>query len=61
MSKKLTGNGLWESSRMMLPEHREQLLEQRRELKNMQSPYLMSRGWKNSLQSLTTLWPRNIR
>lgn len=25
-SKKLTGNGRWESSRMMLPEHREQLL-----------------------------------
>lgn len=27
MSKKLQGNGLWESSRMMLPEHREQLLQ----------------------------------
>ncbi|MCQ6558135.1 hypothetical protein [Paenibacillus mendelii] len=31
MSKKLEGNGLWESSRMMLPEHREQLLKLRRE------------------------------
>lgn len=31
MSKKLEGNGLWESSRMMLPEHREQLLKHRRE------------------------------
>jgi hypothetical protein len=27
MSKKLQGNGRWESSRMMLPEHREQYLE----------------------------------
>ncbi|MCD1261680.1 hypothetical protein B5M42_023025 [Paenibacillus athensensis] len=27
-SKKLTGNGLWESSRMMLPQHREALLAQ---------------------------------
>jgi hypothetical protein len=27
MSKKLEGNGRWESSRMMLPEHREQYLE----------------------------------
>ncbi|MFK7697167.1 hypothetical protein [Paenibacillus sp. HJGM_3] len=26
MSKKLQGNGLWESSRMMLPQHREQSL-----------------------------------
>lgn len=29
MSKKLAGNGLWESSRMMLPEHKEQLLAYR--------------------------------
>lgn len=29
MSKKLEGNGRWESSRMMLPEHREQYLERR--------------------------------
>ncbi|MUT66843.1 hypothetical protein [Paenibacillus sp. NEAU-GSW1] len=29
MSKKLEGNGRWESSRMMLPEHREQYLHQR--------------------------------
>jgi len=27
MSKKLSGNGRWESSRMMLPEHRTQFLE----------------------------------
>ncbi|NEW05482.1 hypothetical protein GK047_05550 [Paenibacillus sp. SYP-B3998] len=29
MSKKLEGNGLWESSRMMLPQHREALQNQR--------------------------------
>jgi hypothetical protein len=29
MSKKLTGNGRWESSRMMLPEHKEALIERR--------------------------------
>lgn len=28
-SKKLTGNGMWESSRMMLTDHREQYLERR--------------------------------
>ncbi|WP_211344368.1 hypothetical protein [Paenibacillus lentus] len=31
MSKKLTGNGLWESSRMMLPQHKEQSVLTRRE------------------------------
>ena len=31
MSKKLTGNGFWESSRMMLPEHREALIKLRQE------------------------------
>lgn len=27
MTKKLEANGLWESSRMMLPEHKESLIE----------------------------------
>lgn len=34
------GNLLWESSRMFLPEHREQLLEQRRSKKGYQPPEL---------------------
>jgi hypothetical protein len=29
MSKKLSGNGRWESSRMMLPEHRQQFLDRK--------------------------------
>jgi hypothetical protein len=29
--KKLEGNGLWESSRMMLPEHKETIIRQQRE------------------------------
>lgn len=37
MSKKLEGNGFWESSRMMLPEHREALV-QRRQAKAEDSP-----------------------
>ncbi len=31
MSKKLDKNGLWESSRMMLPEHREMLVQRRKQ------------------------------
>lgn len=40
MSKKLEGNGRWESSRMMLPEHREQYLHRRapQEVKPVQVP-----------------------
>ncbi|WP_020615711.1 YolD-like family protein [Paenibacillus daejeonensis] len=33
MPKKLEGNGLWESSRMILPEHRVRMQEQRQQLK----------------------------
>lgn len=40
MSKKLTGNGLWESSRMMLPEHKEQLLAYRHDMKRKSKPLL---------------------
>lgn len=40
MSKKLTGNGLWESSRMMLPEHKNQLLEFRHDMKRKAKPIL---------------------
>lgn len=29
MSKKLEANGLWESSRMMLPQHKERIIEHR--------------------------------
>ncbi|MFS0727705.1 YolD-like family protein [Paenibacillus sp. 1P07SE] len=32
MRKKLEGNGLWESSRMMLPEHKESNIRKRQEL-----------------------------
>lgn len=38
MSKKLEKNGQWESSRMMLPEHREAILEQNRSLKKRVKP-----------------------
>ncbi|MDB5054427.1 MAG: hypothetical protein JWM44_2477 [Bacilli bacterium] len=40
MSKKLEKNGMWESSRMMLPEHRETILEQNRALKKKVKPDL---------------------
>lgn len=40
MSKKLQGNGLWESSRMMLPEHRTQILKSNKEIIKVKMPVL---------------------
>ncbi len=40
MSKKLQGNGLWESSRMILPEHRTAYLQQRKEQERINKPQL---------------------
>ncbi|MED1916922.1 YolD-like family protein [Brevibacillus sp. NPDC058079] len=40
MSKKLQGNGLFESSRMMLPEHKEAYLEHQQNLKKKTRPLL---------------------
>jgi hypothetical protein len=40
MARKLEGNGMWSSSRMMLPEHVEQILVQNRGLKKLIKPVL---------------------
>ncbi|WP_240421920.1 hypothetical protein [Paenibacillus periandrae] len=37
MSKKLEGNGLWESSRMMLPQHKEQSIQNQKEKPHLAS------------------------
>jgi hypothetical protein len=38
MGHKLEGNGLWESSRMMLPEHKERIIAENFEFKNKKLP-----------------------
>lgn len=40
MSKKLQGNGLFESSRMMLPEHKEAFIRHQQDLAKKQRPLL---------------------
>ncbi|WP_342423129.1 YolD-like family protein [Paenibacillus sp. FSL E2-0178] len=40
MSKKLQGNGIWESSRMMLPQHKERINEHRTALQKIVKPTL---------------------
>jgi hypothetical protein len=40
MGKKLEGNGLWESSRMMLPEHKSRIISDERETLRRVQPIL---------------------
>ncbi|WNQ13683.1 YolD-like family protein [Paenibacillus aurantius] len=40
MGRKLEGNGIWEASRMMLPEHREQIIRHRGDLPKKAKPAL---------------------
>ncbi|WP_025692311.1 YolD-like family protein [Paenibacillus zanthoxyli] len=43
--KKLEGNGLWESSRMMLPQHTQRILEHQRETLRREKPVLDAQEW----------------
>ncbi len=52
MSKKLQGNGLFESSRMMLPEHKDAYIEQQRQLKKQKKPELDEQELLRISQSL---------
>jgi hypothetical protein len=40
MSKKLEKNGMWESSRMMLPEHREEILKENKKVHKRIRPHM---------------------
>lgn len=46
MSKKLENNGLWESSRMMLPEHKERILKSNQRLERRAKPILDTQKWE---------------
>lgn len=43
---KLDGNGIFEGSRFILPEHREALLEQQHERKRQQRPVIDEQEWE---------------
>lgn len=47
MSKKLSNNGLWESSRMMLPQHKEALLRHQHEQHRQERPLLDEMVWED--------------
>ena len=46
MSKKLTGNGLYESSRMILAEHRKAIIKMQHEANRKQKPILHEDEWQ---------------
>ncbi|MFD7521448.1 YolD-like family protein [Paenibacillus chitinolyticus] len=46
MGKKLEGNGLYESNRMMLPEHKEAIQRQLRDLNKRTKPALDEQEWE---------------
>ncbi|WP_336775320.1 YolD-like family protein [Paenibacillus sp. MMO-58] len=52
MSKKLSGNGLWESSRMMLPEHKERINQHMKELTRKKRPTLHEDEWEIILNNI---------
>ncbi|WP_438351581.1 YolD-like family protein [Paenibacillus sp. FA6] len=52
MGKKLEGNGLYESSRMIIPQHREAILRQERESKRRVKPILNEQQWEMIEQAL---------
>ncbi|NIK75703.1 hypothetical protein FHS15_000803 [Paenibacillus castaneae] len=53
MRKKLEGNGLWESSRMMLPEHKVAINEHEKALRQRQRVELDEQEWEQVSRSVT--------
>lgn len=52
MSKKLEANGLWEASRMMLPQHKERIIEHRSRDNDLTKPFLHEDEWEIIGQNL---------
>ncbi|MGM0879412.1 MAG: YolD-like family protein [Bacillota bacterium] len=52
MRKKLEGNGLWESSRMMLPEHKAAINEHENALRQRQRVELDEQEWEHVARSV---------
>jgi hypothetical protein len=53
MRKKLEGNGLWESSRMMLPEHKVAINEHEKSLRQRERIELDEQEWENVARFVT--------
>lgn len=45
MNGKLSGNGIWEGSRFIIPQHKEALLRHQREQHRQERPHLDEQAW----------------
>ncbi|WP_364140623.1 YolD-like family protein [Paenibacillus sp. LPE1-1-1.1] len=52
LSKKLTGNGFWESSRMMLPEYKSRIIELAQQQKKRDRIQLDEQEWESISQAV---------
>ncbi|MEO2203655.1 YolD-like family protein [Paenibacillus pabuli] len=52
MSKKLEANGLWESSRMMLPQHKERIIQHRTQIHYQAKPLIHEDEWEMIAQNV---------
>ncbi len=53
MTKKLENNGLWESSRMMLPEHKERIIAMNNRPERRTKPILDPQRWEEINERLS--------
>jgi hypothetical protein len=60
MRKKLEGNGLWESSRMMLPEHHRSIQQANRELDPKPQPELDEQEMEKIGDALYRSWEERL-
>ncbi|WP_410514556.1 YolD-like family protein [Paenibacillus sp. BR2-3] len=61
MGKKLEGNGLWESSRMMLPEHKSRIRSDERETQRRGKPVLDDQKWEEMERTLLLSLRNHVR
>ncbi|MEK4277623.1 YolD-like family protein [Paenibacillus sp. FSL R7-0026] len=52
MSKKLEANGLWELSRMMLPQHKERIIQHRTQIHYQVRPIIHEDEWEIIAQNI---------
>lgn len=53
MSKKLEGNGLFESSRLIIPQHKEAAIKQMQEINRRKKPSLDEQQWEEVERALS--------
>ncbi|MCP1306960.1 YolD-like family protein [Paenibacillus tyrfis] len=61
MSTKLSGNGIWESSNMMIPQHRERSVQQERETEKQVRPELTEDEQRELFGRLRSSWSNTLK